>query len=179
MYQLNQDKISIPWNSKNIKIRVMTYGADILRLKVYHFQMGDLKTEGYNPELMIPSLAPGSYPIMVSCNTQEGNETTPQFLFTLNVLPPWYRSWWFVSLCIIACIGIVVQIVFVLLRRKENKMKWMMKEHEQNVYEEIVRFLINISHELRTPLTLIYAPLSRILKTLPSTDAIYPPLKNT
>lgn len=178
MYQLNQDKISIPWNSKNIKIRVMTYGADILRLKVYHFQMGDLKTEGYNPELMIPSLAPGSYPIMVSCNTQEGNETTPQFLFTLNVLPPWYRSWWFVSLCIIACIGIVVQIVFVLLRRKENKMKWMMKEHEQNVYEEKVRFLINISHELRTPLTLIYAPLSRILKTLPSTDAIYPPLKN-
>ncbi|MCS2821815.1 response regulator [Bacteroides ovatus] len=178
MYQLNQDKISIPWNSKNIKIRVMTYGADILRLKVYHFQMGDLKTEGYNPELMIPSLAPGSYPIMVSCNTQEGNETTPQFLFTLNVLPPRYRSWWFVSLCIIACIGIVVQIVFVLLRRKENKMKWMMKEHEQNVYEEKVRFLINISHELRTPLTLIYAPLSRILKTLPSTDAIYPPLKN-
>lgn len=178
MYQLNQDKISIPWNSKNIKIRVMTYGADILRLKVYHFQMGDLKTKGYNPELMIPSLAPGSYPIMVSCNTQEGNETTPQFLFTLNVLPPWYRSWWFVSLCIIACIGIVVQIVFVLLRRKENKMKWMMKEHEQNVYEEKVRFLINISHELRTPLTLIYAPLSRILKTLPSTDAIYPPLKN-
>lgn len=121
MYQLNQDKISIPWNSKNIKIRVMTYGADILRLKVYHFQMGDLKTEGYNPELMIPSLAPGSYPIMVSCNTQEGNETTPQFLFTLNVLPPWYRSWWFVSLCIIACIGIVVQIVFVLLRRKEKQ----------------------------------------------------------
>lgn len=177
MYQLNQDKISIPWNSKNIKIRVMTYGADILRLKVYHFQMGDLKTEGYNPELMIPSLAPGSYPIMVSCNTQEGNETTPQFLFTLNVLPPWYRSWWFVSLCIIACIGIVVQIVFVLLRRKENKMKWMMKEHEQNVYEEKVRFLINISHELRTPLTLIYAPLKQILKSLSPQDAQYLPIK--
>ena len=28
-----------------------------------------------------------------------------------------------------------------------------MKEHEQQVYEEKVRFLINISHELRTPLT--------------------------
>ena len=32
-----------------------------------------------------------------------------------------------------------------------------MKEHEQQVYEEKVRFLINISHELRTPLTLIHA----------------------
>lgn len=178
MYQLKDNAISIPWNSKNIKIRVMTYGADILRLKVYHFQMGEFDADSYNPELIIPSLAPGSYPIMVSCNTQEGNETTPQLLFTLNVLPPWYRSWWFISLCIIFCIGIVIQIVFILLRRKENKMKWMMKEHEQNVYEEKVRFLINISHELRTPLTLIYAPLSRILKTLPSSDAIYPSLKN-
>ena len=41
-----------------------------------------------------------------------------------------------------------------------------MKEHEQKIYEDKVRFLINISHELRTPLTLIYAPLKRILKTM-------------
>lgn len=34
-----------------------------------------------------------------------------------------------------------------------------MKEHEQQVYEEKVRSLINISHELRTPLTLVHAPL--------------------
>ena len=38
-----------------------------------------------------------------------------------------------------------------------------MKEHEQKIYEEKIRFLINISHELRTPLTLIYAPLKRLL----------------
>ena len=52
-----------------------------------------------------------------------------------------------------------------------------MKEHEQQVYEEKVRFLINISHELRTPLTLIHAPLSRILKSLSSEDHQYLPLK--
>ena len=52
-----------------------------------------------------------------------------------------------------------------------------MKEHEQQVYEEKVRFLINISHELRTPLTLIHAPLSRILKSLSSDDNHYLPLK--
>ena len=178
MHKLHQDKISIPWNSKNIKIRVMTYGGDILRLKVYHYQMGDFDAESYNPELAIPSLVPGTYPILVSCNTQEGNQTDPQLLFTLTVLPPWYRTWWFISLCIICCIAIVVQIVFVLLRRKENKMKWIVKEHEQKVYEEKVRFLINISHELRTPLTLIYAPLSRILKTLNPSDSNYPSLKN-
>lgn len=178
MHKLHRDRISIPWNSKNIKIRVMTYGGDILRLKIYHYQMGGFDAESYNPELVIPSLAPGTYPIMVSCNTQEGNQTEPQHLFTLTVLPPWYRTWWFISLCIICCIAIVAQIVFILLRRKENKMKWIVKEHEQKVYEEKVRFLINISHELRTPLTLIYAPLSRILKTLAPSDSNYASLKN-
>ena len=82
--------------------------------------MGDLKTEGYNPELMIPSLAPGSYPIMVSCNTQEGNETTPQFLFTLTYCHLVQKLVVRFSL-LIACIGIVVQIVFVLLRRKKTR----------------------------------------------------------
>lgn len=52
-----------------------------------------------------------------------------------------------------------------------------MKEHEKQMYEEKVRFLINISHELRTPLTLIHAPLNRILKSLSTEDAQYLPLK--
>ena len=45
----------------------------------------------------------------------------------------------------------VILAFFSLLHRKENKLKWAMKEHEQQVYEEKVRFLININHELRTP----------------------------
>ena len=53
-----------------------------------------------------------------------------------------------------------------------------MKEHEKQMYEEKVRFLINISHELRTPLTLIHAPLNRILKTLSPTDSNFVPLKS-
>ena len=52
-----------------------------------------------------------------------------------------------------------------------------MKEHEKQMYEEKVRFLINISHELRTPLTLIHAPLNQILKSLSSGDSQYLPLK--
>ena len=52
-----------------------------------------------------------------------------------------------------------------------------MKEHEKQMYEEKVRFLINISHELRTPLTLIHAPLNRILKSLAPTDSNYVSLK--
>lgn len=60
-----------------------------------------------------------------------------------------------------------------LLKSKDRKMKWAMKEHEQQLSEEKVRFLINVSHELRTPLTLIYASLQRMLKSLSPEDAQY------
>ena len=53
-----------------------------------------------------------------------------------------------------------------------------MKEHEKEIYEEKVRFLINISHELRTPLTLIHAPLNHILRSLSSNSANYSALKS-
>lgn len=178
MHKLVENKISIPWDSKNIKLRVMTYGDDILRAKIYRYQLGGFDAESYNPELIIPSLAPGSYPIMASCNTQQGTQTEPQYLFTLTILPPWYKSWWFILLCSICCLAIIAEVVLILLRHKENKMKWIVKEHEQQVYEEKIRFLINISHELRTPLTLIYAPLSRILQKLDKADDNYTALKN-
>ena len=53
-----------------------------------------------------------------------------------------------------------------------------MKEHEQQVYEEKVRFLININHELRTPLTLIHAPLKQLLKSLSPEDDKYPVIQS-
>ena len=46
------------------------------------------------------------------------------------------------------------------------------------VYEEKVRFLININHELRTPLTLIHAPLKQLLESLTSDDCKYETIQN-
>ncbi len=77
----------------------------------------------------------------------------------LTILPPWYQTWWFILCCAIFIAAIIIEAFRRTLKRKEEKLKWVMKEHEQQVYEEKVRFLINISHELRTPLTLIHAPL--------------------
>lgn len=171
--------ISIPWNS-NITIRIMSREQDIFRQKVYRYLISGLNneyTESFNPELIIRSLPPGSYKVMASCTTQDGSWTPNQQILTLTVLPPWYKTWWFITGCILFVVAAIIEIFRIALKRKENKLKWAMKEHEQQVYEEKVRFLINISHELRTPLTLIYAPLNRILKSLSDEDSNYLPLK--
>ena len=72
--------------------------------------------------------------------------------------------------CIFLAYAFILVVFFSLLRRKNNAMKMALKEHEKNVYEEKVRFLINMSHELRTPLTLIHAPLKRILQNMKNDD---------
>lgn len=176
----NPTGISVSWSSKSIAVRVMSCEKDIFRQKIYRYQIVGLNNQyidSYSSELVIRSLPPGDYRIMASCSTKDGNWTPLQQVLSLTILPPWYQTWWFILCCILLVSGVIIQVFLVTMRRKENKLKWAMKEHEKQMYEEKVRFLINISHELRTPLTLIHAPLNRILKSLAPTDSNYVSLK--
>lgn len=171
--------ISAAWNS-NITVRIMSREKDIFRQKVYRYRiegLNDQSIDSYNPELTMRSLPAGSYKIMASCTAKDGSWIPDQEVLSLTILPPWYRTWWFTLSCAVLIAALIIETFRRTLKRKEEKLKWAMKEHEQQVYEEKVRFLINISHELRTPLTLIHAPLSRLLKSLSPEDTHYLPLK--
>lgn len=172
-------RISIPSKS-NISIRIMSNEEDIFRQKRYRYLiqgLDDEYAESYNPELVMRSLPPGKYDILVSCTTNDGEWTPDQQVLLLNVLPPWYMTWWFMMICVFLVSIIIFYSFRMMVKRKEEKMLLAIKEHEKQTYEEKVKFLINISHELRTPLTLIYAPLSRMLKSLSPDDVQYLPLQ--
>lgn len=164
----SNSKLSIPWNHTSFLIKVMMEEKDIFRKKMFRFNIvGSNNTkyniESYDHTLKMHTLPPGSYDIMVSCTIQDGSWTLPVKILTISVTPPWWKSLWFVFLIIAFLISCTILIIIYSIKKKENKLKWEMKEHEKKVYEEKIRFLINISHELRTPLTLIYAPLKRLL----------------
>ena len=172
--------LKVPWES-NISIQVMAKEENIFRKKLYRYRIEGLdktNSESYNPELNIHAPHQGSYRILASCTTKDGRWIPEEEILILEVLPPWYLTWWFISLCIIILALIVVEIFRKILKNKDQNLKWAMKEHEQHVYEEKIRFLINISQELLTPLTLIYDPLKHILKSMSSDTAFYSPLKN-
>lgn len=125
--------ISVPWNS-NISIRIMSKEEDIFRQKVYRYQiegLNDQQIESYNPELVIRSLPPGDYQIMASCTAKDGSWIPSQQILELTVLPPWYRTWWFTLGCALLVTGMIVETFRRTLKRKEDKLKWAMKEHEQ------------------------------------------------
>ena len=173
----NDHQLSVNEKSKPIIIKIITRNKDIFRKPMYRYTITGLNGQNiysYLPEINLSSLPTGSYHIKAACSTRNGDWTADYDILTLIVLPPWYKSGWFILSCTLFIFVSVILIFILLLRNKETKLKWAMKEHEQQVYEEKVRFLINISHELRTPLTLIHAPLKQLMDKLTADNENYP-----
>ena len=158
--------LRLPWNHSSIQIKATTRDKEFFREKRYRYSLNDTSSyvETSDRTFTLGPLAPGVYHFYVQCNTSAGEWTAPADLLTLHVSPPWWLSMWFILTCLLVCVTLVILGFILYIRKKENRHKWEMKEHEQKIYEQKVQFLINISHELRTPLTLIYAPLKRILQ---------------
>lgn len=179
MHRISDDlRIELPSSVRNIRIRLMAYGDDILRTKLYRYQIGTGVMENYKPEIVIPSLAPGTYNIKASCNTKGGEWTPMQTVLTIVVTPPWYLQSWFLLLCFFIMVCIIFFAFLYIIRRQKYLHFLDMQEHNRKVSEDKIRFLINVSHELRTPLTLIYGPLERILKDMDTGNIFYKPLCN-
>ena len=173
----NGHQLSVNEKSKPIIIKIITRNKDIFRKPMYRYTITGLNGQNiysYLPEINLSSLPTGSYHIKAACSTRNGDWTADYDILTLTVLPPWYKSGWFILSCTLFIFISVILTFILILRNKETKLKWAMKEHEQQVYEEKVRFLINISHELRTPLTLIHAPLKQLMDKLTADNENYP-----
>lgn len=173
--------LKVEEKSKPISIKIIAHDKDIFRKPMYRYTLHGMEGQviySYLPELTFSGLSAGTYQVMAACSTRSGGWTKDYKILELIVLPPWYKSGWFIAFCSILVLSGIILTFTSLLRRKENKLKWAMKEHEQQVYEEKVRFLININHELRTPLTLIHAPLKELLKSLSPDDTKYPVIQS-
>ena len=164
--QVNNNCISIPWNHSSFNIKVIADEKNSFRKHLFRYVItgkDKMVIESYLQTLELGTLASGEYTISVSCDTSNGEWSQPTEILTIIVSPPWWKSTWFIILCILFAFLVAGMVFFSLIRKKENRLKREMREHEKKIYEEKIRFLINISHELRTPLTLIYASLKRIL----------------
>lgn len=173
--------VRLPWNRSSIIMRIIAREKDIFRKRIFRYYISNLSREPIetaDQTLTLQALAPGEYTVSVSVNLSDGTWSSPEQLLRISVSQPWWKSVWFTILLILLLLSGFVLAVYLFIRKKESRLKWQLKEREQQVYEEKVRFLINISHELRTPLTLIYAPVKRMLTRLPEKEQLQTSLAN-
>lgn len=160
--------ISVPWNYTSLMAKVIVRENDLMRKKLFRYYIKGTQeemVESSNHTIAFHALSVGRYEIWVSCNKKNGDWSVPVKLLSVEVMPPWWRTNWFLFCCVLVAVASLSVVFWLVMKRQETRMIWAMKEHEQRTYEEKIRFLINLNHELRTPLTLIYSPLKRLLNS--------------
>lgn len=127
----------------------------------WHVQNGTAK-------FTYPSLLPGRYTVRFQTTDYNGEWADNEVLYNIEIIPPFYLSWWAKTLYIL----LVLSIIVLVLRKWYNRIKNKQKEHiqevkdatEKEIYNTKINFFTTIVHEIRTPLTLIKAPLDKELE---------------
>lgn len=139
-----------------IKYRYMLKGLD----KEWNMA-GTTRSINYN------NLREGSYTLLIESTNAEGEWTGQPTELHLQVLPPWYRSWWAYIIYIAGALTLLR--FYIAYRHRQTKLQYEVEmanltaKKERELHEKRQSFFTNVAHEFRTPLTLIINPVKELL----------------
>ena len=142
----------------------------------YQYKLDGFDTDwimgGSDRSAVYTNLDPGTYTFRVRGDNRDGLWDTQETTVQLTVLPPWYRTWWFYALCVLAVGGGILLYIRSLTQQKKHlertvasRTAELVKAKERAEHSERVKqqFLANMSHEIRTPVNAI-AGMSTVLR---------------
>jgi signal transduction histidine kinase/CheY-like chemotaxis protein len=149
----------------------------------YQYKLDGFDTDwimaGNDRTAVYTNLDPGTYTFHVRGDNRDGLWDTKGTTFQLTVLPPWWRTWWFFSLCVLAVGGGVVLYIRSLTEQKKRLERTvaqrtadLVKAKERAEHSEQVKqqFLANMSHEIRTPMNAIVGMSNALRRDAPTDE---------
>ncbi len=124
-------------------------------------EVGKLKTAYYT------RLNEGHYTLKIKATNTQGVWDGKMLIIEVNVLPPWYRTWW--AYLLYVTFASLLGYKLWSYRSRQARLKFeievanMAIEREKELNEKKLSFFTNVSHEFRTPLTLIINPIKDLL----------------
>ncbi len=132
--------------------------------------------EGFNREWTEPgvtrsatytNLNPGDYLLRIKRVIQGTENNSNELQLKITILPPYWKTKWFLSVMLIAIILLIYILVQFILNREKIKHQLVLERVNARKLHELdmmkLKFFTNISHEIRTPLTLILGPLNKLI----------------
>ncbi len=103
------NKLVLPYDKNHITFDFIGVCHENPNKVKYQFKLEGVDADWYPPtsknEATYSSLQPGEYTFYVKAMNNDGLWNENPVLFKFVVLPPWYRTWWFYSLCGIAIVS--------------------------------------------------------------------------
>lgn len=116
----------------------------------------------------------GKHEIRVKARNGDGYWSRNEATLFINNLPPLAKSAGAKALYTLLTLGMVVGILIMTERRREEKSRIKFNEiksaQEQESYKAKIDFFTHVAHEIKTPVTLIKAPLEVILQNHPEDE---------
>jgi signal transduction histidine kinase/ligand-binding sensor domain-containing protein/DNA-binding response OmpR family regulator len=123
---------------------------------------------GQNRKANYSRLSEGNYTFKVKTTNFNGGWNKEINLITIEILPPWYRTWWAYLLYLLAVFGVLF--AYIKYNKNKEKLKYKVKiaelesANEKEIAEKQSSMFTYISHEFRTPLSLIINPLKKAIQ---------------
>ena len=154
------NQITLPHDKSSFSIdfTVLSYHSPEMTTFSYFMKGLDKDWTVINPnrKVYFTNLVPGNYIFNLKASIN-GNHIIESKQLIINILPPWWTTFWayiLYSILIIAIIyNVFVSYHIILEDRKEKE-----------IYEAKIDFFTNLAHEIKTPLTLIKGPLENLLE---------------
>ncbi|MDZ4716006.1 MAG: two-component regulator propeller domain-containing protein [Cytophagales bacterium] len=130
---------------------------------------------GQQQSLTLTNIPPGSYNLYLNYRNENGILNSTPRRIHIQVMPPFWKSYWAYGFYILLGIGIQVGIVLYIRWRSKTKKATAMEKFKAQELKKLndykLQFFTNIAHEFRTPLTLILGPVTTLLnKAIDSED---------
>jgi ligand-binding sensor domain-containing protein/signal transduction histidine kinase len=178
------DKITLKNNQSTFSIDFAALSYTAPEMSQYAYKMEGLDRDWIylvsNRKAYFTGLPAGNYTFKVKAANSSGIWNPKETSLRIEILPPWWSSWWAYS----AYTFMGLLIVYYGVRnyhknieeKNKRKIELLESAKEKEIFQAKIEFFTNVAHEIKTPLTLIKGPLEKVMK---KANGAFPEVNNS
>lgn len=113
--------LELPYDENFLSFDYVAINYDVPEKNQYAYRLIGLDREwisaGTRRYAIYPGLSPGTYTFRVKASNNDGIWNEKGASLTIIIHPPWWKTWWFYSLCMVAIIAILYSLYYIRVSR--------------------------------------------------------------
>lgn len=136
-------QLELPFNKNHLTFKFIGVSLTVPEKVMYQFMLEGVDHDWTPPtsktEATYSSLPPGKYKFMVKAMNNDGLWNTEPVTYEFEILAPWYKTWWFYTICVLVLIGSISLYNYVKTKKliaDKQKLERVVDERTKELREE-------------------------------------------